>query len=519
MSKIILKQKIEKLVNYFHAGRYTFVIRESKLLLKKLPENLFLFNLIASCHQYLNELEAAKKIFIYILQLDPKNLSACNNLGNVYKNLKKFKLAEESYKRALQLNPNYINTIVNYGNLKYELNDHNGAIILFNQALDLNTETPIAHYNLGLVFQSLGEFDKAKYHLQALLKINPKATMADKILSRITKYKNGDSHIHEMKDKLDKISLTEKEKIDIFFALGKAYEDLNDYEKSFYYLKKGNQTKKKLLNYNITSDLGIFNVLKKFFTNYNFKKTKLVTSKKKILFIVGMPRSGTSLVEQILSSHSCVYGAGELPYLTDIIQNEFYKDNALNLNKLLELNNEKKLQNIADRYASLTNNYNYSEMLITDKAPLNFLWLGLIKLIFPSSKIIHCTRSPKDNCMSLYKNVFDDNLSWTYDELDLLKFYQEYRALMSFWNQSIPNFIYDVNYEKLISNTSDEVKNLINFCDLDWEQDCLDFHNNKRPIKTVSSAQARQSIYNSSVNSSRNYEKFLPNLFSSLDSL
>jgi tetratricopeptide (TPR) repeat protein len=510
MSKVILKQKIEKLVNHFHAGRYSFVIRESKLLLKKLPENPFLYNLIASCHQYLNDLEAAKKIFIYVLQLDPKNISAYNNLGNVYKNLKKFKMAEENYERALKINPNYINTIVNYGSLKYELNDHNEAIKFFNRALDLNNEVPIAHYNLGLVYQSLGKFDKARHHLQMLLKINPKATMADKILSRITKYKAGDSHIHEMKDKLDKVSLTEMEKINIFFALGKAYEDLNDYEKSFYYLKKGNHTKKKLLNYNISKDLEIFDVLKKFFTNYDFKKTNLTTSKKKILFIVGMPRSGTSLVEQILSSHSSVYGAGELPYLTNIIQSEFYENKTLNLNKLLELNNEKKLQHIADRYASLTTN---------DKAPLNFLWLGLIKLIFPSSKIIHCTRSPKDNCLSLYKNVFDDNLNWTYDEADLLKFYQKYSALMGFWKQNIPNFIYDMNYEKLILNARGEIKNLLNFCDLDWEQDCLDFHNNKRPIKTVSSTQARQSIYNSSIDSSKNYEKFLPILFSSLDSL
>ena len=274
-----------------------------------------------------------------------------------------------------------------------------------------------------------------------------------------------------------------------------------------------------MLNYNIEKDLKVFNILKKFFINYNFKKINPTKYDKKILFIVGMPRSGTSLVEQIISSHTSVYGAGELPYLNNIIQSEFFENKTLNLNKLHELNNEKKLQDIAERYNVLTSSYNYKENLITDKAPLNFLWIGLIKLIFPNSKIIHCSRSPKDNCLSLYKNLFDENLNWTYDETDLFRFYQEYDSLMSFWKKNIPDFIYDVNYENLISNSEFQIKKIVNFCDLDWEPGCIEFYKNKRAIKTVSSAQVRQSIYNSSINSSKNYEDFMPNLFSSLDSL
>jgi len=519
MSERILKQKIDRLVNQFHAGNYTLVIRDSNLLLKKLPQNIFLYNLIGSCYQNLQNPEFAKKAFIHVLNLDNKNISAFNNLGNVYKDLKKFKLAEENYKHALKLNPKYIHTLVNYGSLKYELNDHNEAIRFYNMALDLNNKLPMAHYNLGLVYQGIGNFDKAKFHLQQLLKIDPNATRADKILSRFTKYEIGNSHIEEMREKLEKISLNETEKTNVFFALGKAYEDLKDYKSSFYYLKKGNDTKSKLLNYNIDKDLKVFNILKKFFINYNFKKINPTKYDKKILFIVGMPRSGTSLVEQIISSHTSVYGAGELPYLNNIIQSEFFENKTLNLNKLHELNNEKKLQDIAERYNVLTSSYNYKENLITDKAPLNFLWIGLIKLIFPNSKIIHCSRSPKDNCLSLYKNLFDENLNWTYDETDLFRFYQEYDSLMSFWKKNIPDFIYDVNYENLISNSEFQIKKIVNFCDLDWEPGCIEFYKNKRAIKTVSSAQVRQSIYNSSVNSSKNYEDFMPNLFSSLDSL
>ena len=161
----------------------------------------------------------------------------------------------------------------------------------------------------------------------------------------------------------------------------------------------------------------------------------------------------TTLVEQILSSHSNIYGAGELPYLENIMQKKFFENNSLNINKLKDLNNIDILKSIADLYLSLLSKYNYKENLITDKAPLNFRWIGLIKLILPNSKIIHLSRSPKDNCLSLYKNIFDENLDWTYDENDLLNFYQEYQSLMKFWRKEIPGFIYDIQYEDLISNS------------------------------------------------------------------
>ena len=193
--------------------------------------------------------------------------------------------------------------------------------------------------------------------------------------------------------------------------------------------------------------------------------------------------------------------------------------NILNSNKLQELNKIDVLKSIGDHYVSLINKYDYTESIITDKAPLNFRWIGLIKLIFPNSKIIHCSRSPKDNCLSLYKNIFDENLDWTYDEDDLSSFYQLYADLMKFWKKNIPNFIYDISYENLISNPQNQIKDMLSFCDLKFEQNCMDFHKNKRAIKTVSSSQARNKIYSSSINSYKNYEKFLINLFSSLDNV
>tara|TARA_B110000027_G_scaffold129064_1_gene150189 strand:+ start:3223 stop:4782 length:1560 start_codon:yes stop_codon:yes gene_type:complete len=519
MSEKNLKQKIERLVNHIQWGNYGFVIRESKILLKKIPNNTFLYNMIGTCYQHLNDLETAKKYFTYILQIDNRNTAALNNLGNVYKNSKNFDLAEKTFKEALNLNPNFINALVNLGSVNFELNKYDDAIMLYNKALSINSSIPMAHYNLGLVYQSLGQFEKAKFHLKELLKNDPTMTAADKILSRFTKYTYENDHIESMKDKLNKLKLTDNEKINLFYALGKAYEDIKDYKNSFYYLDKGNTSKKKISKYNIEKDIHFFKILKEFFKNINFNKNNKLDTQKKILFIVGMPRSGTSLVEQILSSHSQIYGAGELSYLEDIVKKEFSENGSLNTNKLKQLENNDFLEQLASQYNSSINNYDYEENIITDKAPLNFRYIGLIKLILPNSKIIHCSRSPKDNCLSLYKNFFDENLNFSYDQDDLSKFYKEYIDLMSFWNNNIPQFIHNIKYEELISNSENEIKNLLNFCDLDWEKSCLEFYKNKRAIKTVSSAQVRKFFYSSSIDSYKNYEKFLTNLNSSLDKI
>ena len=218
MLENIFKKKAEKLLEQFNKKQYLFVIRETKLLLQKVPNNLFLLNLIGSSFQNLGDLSSAKKIFESILEIDNKNISALNNLGNVYKNLKDYSSAEENYKKAIVLDPTFINALVNYGSLKYELNDYGEAVELYKKALHLNNEIPMAHYNLGLVYQALGQFEDSKFHLHALSKIKPEITAADKILSRFIKYKDGDPHIDVMENKLKKLNLNNSEKIDLFFS-------------------------------------------------------------------------------------------------------------------------------------------------------------------------------------------------------------------------------------------------------------------------------------------------------------
>ena len=517
MDKEKFKIKAQKLLNQFNVGNYQFVLRESNILLKKIPNNSFLMNLVGSCFQKIGDLEKAKLIFRDIIALDKNNIAAFNNLGNTYKNLKDYSNAEINYRNALKLNENYPNTLQNLANLKFELNENEEAIILYKKSIKSDPNNHLTYYNLGLVYQALGKFDDAKECLEKVIKISPDFTNADKIISRFTKYKRGDEHIIDMENRLKNIKLSEFNKANILFSLGKAYEDTKDFEKSFDSLEKANQKMKVLTKYDFTNDKLIFEALHEIFNKFDRENLNKQFNKKKIIFIVGLPRSGTSLLEQILSTHSNVYGAGELPYLSDAIKKVFFKNNKFLPEIFKNINKKENLEEIKNDFFRNIENFNFDENFISDKNPLNFLWIGFIKLIFPDAKIIHIKRNLQDNFFSLYKNSFDGNMNWCYNKSDLLNYCLNYKKLMDFWNSKNPGHIFNINYEDLISNTKLEIQNILSFCELPWEENCLEYHKSKRAIKTVSSAQARKPIYKSSINSFQNYSKFLGDFFTELE--
>ncbi len=514
-----LKIRIQKLVNQYNIGNYKLVIQEVSILLKKLPNNSFLLNLLGSCYQKLGDFDTAIKNFMQVLSTERKNLAAMNNLANTYKDLLEFKKAESLYKEILEIDSNYINAITNYANLKFQLDQYEDAIELYNRALKINNKIENIHYNIGLTYQSYGAFVEAEKHFKEMLKINPSATIADRLISRFTKYNPENTHFKEMIERSKKNNLNDNSKINLYFALGKAYEDTKDYEKSFSFIKKANDLTNSKFFYDTKDDDNFTEDIQKFFNKkdiINYINTK---NTDKIIFILGLPRSGTSLAEQIISSHSKVYGAGELNYLENIIKKKFFSKNKINVKLPF---NEKFITLISEssqQYLDLIKNFKTSKNIITDKAPQNFKWIGFIYLFFPNAKIIHCHRNIKDNFLSLYKNFFPEGLEWTYSEKNLINYYKNYKVMMNFWNKLFSKKIYHLEYEKLISNPDGEIKNLIKFCDLEWEDNCINFYKTKRSIKTLSVSEARKPIYKSSLSSSSNFNPYLKNAFEKLDKL
>ena len=510
--------EFKKIQNLFVVKDYLTIISKCKKLIKIYGESIETIHCVAMAYELYGDNDQAIFYFKKIIKNNPNYIPALNNLANIYKKENLFNLAEENYLKIIKQEPNYIAAYVNYANLKRDLNDFEKSIELYKQALKLNYKLPLIHYNLAQAYLNIGNDQLSIKHSNKALEIDNLFTGADKLKSISIKYELGNPHILEMEEKLKNSKLNDFQKIQLFFSLGKAHEDLKKYKESFNFLKQGNTLYKKMIKYNIQKDINLFSSIKENFSNVNYQQYPKNKFDKKIIFVLGMPRSGTTLTEQILSTHEDVCGAGELGLLPKIIKNKFIIDNKVN--DSIDFNNldYSLISDLGKEYMESLKSYNIKEKIIIDKAPLNFRWIGIIKILFPDSKVIHCTRDPKDNCLSIYKNFFESSLEWSYDQKDLGSFYRLYLNLMNFWRNELTDFIYDLNYEKLINNQENETKKLVNFCNLSWNNKFLNHHKNYNPIKTASVSQARQPFYKSSIKSSEKFGVYLPNLFNILES-
>tara|TARA_B100001059_G_scaffold235792_1_gene282832 strand:+ start:1516 stop:3063 length:1548 start_codon:yes stop_codon:yes gene_type:complete len=507
-----LKNQISIMINLFKAKRFDTLIDKGLTLLNKFPEQPILYNIISLAYNALEKGEESKKLLIQILKKEPENFHILNNLGLASVHCGDTDEAENYYNRALKLKPDLIEALVNLGNLKTTQNKNDEAKEYFIKAIEINDKLLPPKLSLAGYYEQSGDFEKAKKIYNEILEINPNFTIADKSLSLIQKYKPGDTHLKSMEKKL-KNNIDDEAMRRLNFALGKAYEDIGEYEKSFKFYEAGNKLYKKEIKYDSKNDTEYFDRIKKAFEEHI---NNIEPLGQKIIFVVGMPRSGTTLTEQILSSHKDVYGAGELSFLKDGIEKKLsIKDNILNLNS--NNLNAKSLREIRDYYLEKIKIFKNTKDYLVDKAPLNFKWIGLIMKIFPDSKIIHCTRSPMDICWSNYKNTFSSrSMNYTYDFADLVNFYKLYDDLMNFWQKKFDKKIFNMNYENLIANKEVETKRLIKFCELDWDDKCLDFHKNKRSVSTASLAQVREPLYKTSIEKWKNYSKNLEILINKL---
>jgi len=508
-----IKEQIKQILNRFSIGDYDYVLIKLKELSRKNPYSTYLKNLLGSTYLKMNDTENAIKNFKLSLQHDPMNIAAINNLANTYKNLNNYHEAETLYLKALELNQNYVSGLLNYSNLKIKLNKVDEAIDLLQKAIGVEPDNYMLHFSLAVAYQSIGKFKKTTEHANKTLEINPTFSPADKLISSHIKYAEDSNHFLKMKKDINNQKINNNNKVYLHFALGKAFEDIGKNDDAIDHIEKGNNLKRSLIKYDINDDINLITKIKLMFKDIDFSKNTFATNNQKIIFVLGMPRSGTSLVEQILSSHSKVFGAGELPFLRTIILNNLKKNDN---NPKGILHTISKLEMMSKAYTDKTSLLDNNNKLILDKSPLNFMWIGFIKALFPNAKIIHVNRDPKDTCFSCYKNLFSNNLNFTYNKKELALFYNAYSDLIKFWNKKLHGFIYSIKYEDLINNPYQNINALLKFCELDFEEECLKFSENKSPIKTMSATQARQKIYKTSIKSYKKYEERLANLFNNL---
>lgn len=487
--------------------------------LKIFPNAVDLKLLLADIFRMKRNFPQAAYNYQQVLALEPDNALVHLNLSHSLAPLGELDKSIIHCQEAIRIQPSIAEAKMHLAQLLTQKNHLEEAKTLFNELLKDNPRDVNAKYLLANLYKFEGNFEKAKLIYQEIHLQAPLYSQAHFSYAMLNKYQSlQDKHLLQMEDIEKNGNVNEEQKIQLSFSLGKAYEDVKSYSRAFAYLQTGNRLRFERFKYDINSDKHfIASIIKTF--NKNAIKSAQIKGNESIkpIFIVGMPRSGTSLVEKILSSHTDVFAGGELEDFFRLGTSSFLNDKTNYLFGALANYPNSIYDNIAERYLSSLNTLSANSRHVTDKLPFNMLMIGLIKLVFPNAVIIHCTRDPIDNCLAIFKKNFTtDNYRFGYNLKTLGQFHLLYQDLMAHWHETFPNTIYDISYEALVENPELEIKSLIEKCDLQWQNQCLNFNKTKSIVKTASDFQVRQPIYKTSVELWKHYEPHLKELISTL---
>ena len=527
-SNNFIKDK-KNILSLFKEKKFSKVLKLGIKLLKKKPNDFDLLYVLGFSSIDLQNFIDAEKFFRKILSFK-KSADIFYIYGNIQSRLKNYKEAISSFENAINLNPNFSEAYNNLGNVNKLNNQTEEAIKNYKRSIDKKNDNITAYFNLAVIFKEikkykdsknvyekileidknnltakhdlgalnsiLGNFEKAREYFIQAISINNKNFKSYKNYIEITKIIEGD-HIFKSLENILAEDTNDQNKIDIFYSLSKGYFDQQKNKLGFQYLERGKNIKKKISNFKINRQKKIFSNIKVFFENYYSSEVdKNIKIKNIPIFILGMPRSGTTLIEQILSSHSKIHGAGELIYLPQIIDRVFTYDRSDFNDTINKIRYE-----YSEKLSKLSNN-----QYIIDKLPLNFRWIGFIIKAFPEAKILHIDRNPMAVCWSNYKiNFRDSGMEFTLSQKDIAEYYVLYKEIMNYWNVKFKEKIININYEKFVLNHEKETKNILDKIDLNWEDGLKTFNTNERPVETASLLQVRGKIIK---NTSENWKKY-----------
>jgi tetratricopeptide (TPR) repeat protein len=436
-----------------------------------------------------------------VLSLRPSLADAHNIKGLLLFDLEDFPGAANSFRLALAVDPEFSEANYNLANAAWKLGDTAAAITGYRKAIRCNPRYSEAFLNLGMVCAEQGELEEAEKAFRGALAIQPDLARAHHNLSKIRKYSRADDpHIQEMENLISNGHLSAEQKMHLCFALGKACEDAGEYQSSFRHYREGNRIRRTAYNYHPARVAALFAKIKKVFDSTFVSGTaQHGRLDRQPIFILGMPRSGTSLVEQILACHSEVHGAGELYLFQQLTLQRTASSCLEEALDRIAVQGERLLSLLGQEYIEQISALAGRERFVTDKMPQNFLFIGLIRLALPGAVIIHCRRNPMDTCCSIYTNYFASTHEYAYDLTELGQYYLLYDDLMHHWETIFPGSIYTVHYEKLVADQAGETRRMLEHLSLPWQKSCLVFHQATRRVATASSAQVRRPLYAGSI--------------------
>jgi tetratricopeptide (TPR) repeat protein len=473
------------------------------------PDYLLAFYNLGALLSDRGRLDEAEQCNRRVLDLNPEFVEAHNNLGIVLTNSGRPAEAEHCFRRALELQPAHAAAHCNLGIALVYMGRPEEGEQCCRRALELKPDLAEAHNNLGSVRVQAGDREEALRCFHRAIDLRPNFAEALRQLVATRRNHERDGVIQTMERLYADPATSEQNRTYLAFGLGKACDDMKCHDEAFPYLLEGNRLKRKTYDYDTARNADLFQRIRQVFQAPLLEKHRQTGRPDSTpIFILGMPRSGTTLVEQILASHPHVAGAGELrdldiqaPAATAKIGKPFPEG--------VGTMDAAALNAVADAYLGCLRTRGGDSQRITDKMPANFLFIGLIKLALPVARIVHTHRHPMDTCLSIFANFFTEMLPFAYDLKELGDYYRLYEGLMDHWRRLFPGGFLDLSYEALVAEPEREIRRLLDHCDLEFHPACLEFHKTKRIVRTASATQVRRPIYRDSLERWRAYEEFL----------
>jgi tetratricopeptide (TPR) repeat protein len=539
-----------------HAGRIEEAASHYRTVLASNPDDLLAHNNLGNALQALKRAEDALTHYQCALAIRPDYPEVHNNAAAALISLGRFEQAIAHLERAILAKPNYaeahnnmsialtkcgrLGEALNHGekanalspgrpqihlslgNILQEVERSEEAIAHFDAAITADPSCAEAWNNLSTALCDIGRFEEARTAAANAIKLQPENPRFYLTLTQCQRITADDPVVAAMEALASgTAALSEEGRISLHFALGKAFADIQQFDRSFRHLREGNALKRRQTSYDETEILAFIDRIQSEFT------PELMHAKQGQgdpsclpIFIIGMPRSGTTLVEQMLASHPLVFGAGErTAFVMGVTEYEGRKLTALDFPGIIRVTSGEYLRRLAASYIKEIRRGAPDVARVTDKLPSNYLFTGLIHLALPNARIIHMRRNPLDTCVSCFSILFRSGHAYSYDLGELGRYFRAYERLMAHWRQVLPERVMlEVDYENLVGDFEGEARRIVAHCDLEWNPRCLAFYDTARPVRTASATQVRRPIYSSAIGRWHAYEPHLRPLFDALES-
>ncbi len=482
-------------------GRSTEGVALIERSLKAQPGNADFLNNFGTVLRDLGRPRQAADVFRKAVAARPDQLAARDNLGSVERQIGRFEASAEVFRATIGRNPFHMRARVGLAETLQEAGDGDGAIAVFREALTIRPKDAELLHGLGVALMEKGDLAGAAEMARAALAVNPALSKAWLLLSQVKPQQEADAELTVMTEQHGRSQAGSLPRMQFAFGLGKAHDDLKDFGRAFDYFAEGNAIRRAGIAYDGEKTRAEFAAMKATFTKEFFASHPAsdITDDRPI-FVVGMPRSGTTLIEQIIASHPQVYGAGELTILKTAVGKGFPLDMKGGFPAGIVDMPAKAFADAGHDYLDMLAKRFPDYRHVTDKMPGNFLLVGFLHMMLPRAKIVHCARNAAATCLSIFKSHFrGDGHLYGYDLAELADFHNLYVDMMQHWHEVLPGVVHDVRYEDFVADQEGRSRALMDYLGLPWDDRVLAFHEANRPVRTASAAQVRQPMYKGSV--------------------